>query len=383
MLIREVAYAGLSKVERAELHAALRRVAPGAGGRRAARDPRLPPRPRGAAARRARRRAAGGARARGRGRARGGRPPRARARGEPLRPQAAPARGRARADARAPLPRRARRVADERLPGGLGRDGARAARRRTRSGDRALEGKALTALAEVALLRDADLPQATELVDARARGCCPTTTRPASTRSTCASRIAWWVGDFEAEEQFAPRRSRSRTGSSARTWRRHALDELAHVYRTPARHERGRRAAERASSSPRRAAASSRAPRRSASWASSTCAAASTSRRSRSTPTRASCSPSRRQRWMHRARAERAGAAASSSGKPARAERLLREAIRMLKPLEDRGALVREPAAARPGAARGRASRRGRAVRAGGARDGRRAGPAARGRRRG
>ena len=126
VLIREVAYAGLSKVARADLHHALRRLARRARRRRAARDPRLPPRPGRApprpsstAPRRAELRERGG------GSAREGRPPRALARGEPQRAQAAAARGRARADARAPLPRRPRRVAARRLPRRRRRDGAR------------------------------------------------------------------------------------------------------------------------------------------------------------------------------------------------------------------------------------------------------------------
>ena len=62
VLIREVAYSGLSKSARAELHATLRGLAARARGRGAARDPRVPPRPGGGAARGARRRAAARAR---------------------------------------------------------------------------------------------------------------------------------------------------------------------------------------------------------------------------------------------------------------------------------------------------------------------------------
>ena len=80
--------------------------------------------------------------------------------------QAAPALGRARADARAPLPRRPRGVAPERPAGGLGRDDAACSTRRARQATATIEGKALTALAEVALLREGDLPKATELIDA-------------------------------------------------------------------------------------------------------------------------------------------------------------------------------------------------------------------------
>ena len=71
---------------------------------------------------------AGARHARRRG-AREGRPPRARARGEPGGAAPARARGRARADAPAPLPRRPRRLAARRPAGAGGRDGARLRRR--------------------------------------------------------------------------------------------------------------------------------------------------------------------------------------------------------------------------------------------------------------
>ena len=52
------------------------------------------------------------------------------------------------------------------LPARLGRDAAACSTRRARRATRTIEGKALTALAEVALLREANLPKATELIDA-------------------------------------------------------------------------------------------------------------------------------------------------------------------------------------------------------------------------
>ena len=69
LLIREVAYAGLTK-PRGRSITSVRGVARGADGRGAARDSRVPPRPGGRVPHRARRRAARGARGRDRGRAR-------------------------------------------------------------------------------------------------------------------------------------------------------------------------------------------------------------------------------------------------------------------------------------------------------------------------
>src|SRR5207248_2866361 len=64
-------------------------------------------------------------------------------------------------------------------------------------GDSTIEGRALTALAEVALLREADLPKATELIDA-ALDALPVEGR--FTALGVRGRIAWWVGDFDTEE---------------------------------------------------------------------------------------------------------------------------------------------------------------------------------------
>ena len=64
--------------------------------------------------------------------------------------------------------------------------------------DSMIEGKALTALAEVALLREGDLPKATELIDAALD------VLPGDGRFTALGvrgSIAYWVGDFEARER--------------------------------------------------------------------------------------------------------------------------------------------------------------------------------------
>ncbi len=96
------------------------------------------------------------------------------------------------------------------------------------AGDSTVEGKALTALAEVALLREADLPKATELVDAALE------TLPEDGRSAALAvrgQIAWWVGDFEtgqrvAEEALELAQRRGRKDLEAQ-----ALNDLWKTYR--------------------------------------------------------------------------------------------------------------------------------------------------------
>ena len=164
VLIRDVAYAGLSKSSRALLHRQMAHWLGRAAGRgRARRDPRLPPR-RGRPARtRSWRERSGRARAEAaEALEQAGRRALAReannvarrlfSRAVELEP-----------NARAALPRRARRLADVRLPDRLGRD-ARGERGGARSaGDHRVEVRALTALARVSLFRDADNACAREL----------------------------------------------------------------------------------------------------------------------------------------------------------------------------------------------------------------------------
>jgi tetratricopeptide (TPR) repeat protein len=66
------------------------------------------------------------------------------------------------------------------------------------AGDATIEGRALTALAEATLLREADLPKARELIDAALEAL------PADGRFTALGvrgHIAYWVGDFETQER--------------------------------------------------------------------------------------------------------------------------------------------------------------------------------------
>ena len=171
VLIRDVAYAGLSKSSRALLHRQMADwLAERPVGGRARRDPRLPPR----RGRRARRRSSRGASPDG-ARGRGGRCPRAggsaraRARGEQRRPQAVLARRRARAErsSGATSPRTLRGACPTSRPSRP--RCTRSARQRARAGDHRVEVRALTALARVSLFRDADNACARELAGQGAR----------------------------------------------------------------------------------------------------------------------------------------------------------------------------------------------------------------------
>ncbi len=66
------------------------------------------------------------------------------------------------------------------------------------TGDASIEGKALTALAEVALLRDGDLPRACRLVDQALAVLDPDERFPALQMR---AKSAWWTGDWETHER--------------------------------------------------------------------------------------------------------------------------------------------------------------------------------------
>jgi predicted ATPase/class 3 adenylate cyclase len=105
-------------------------------------------------------------------------------------------------------------------------DGAREA------GDTLVEGKALTALAEVALLREGDLPKATVLVDEALE------TLPADSRSGALevrARIAWWVGDFETQERMGEEALEVAQRLDRKDLEAEALNELASAYRVQGR----------------------------------------------------------------------------------------------------------------------------------------------------
>ena len=70
------------------------------------------------------------------------------------------------------------------------------------AGDRELEGRALTALADVALLRDADLPRGRELVEQALELLDGTGGVARFEALTMRSRIDWWLGDLDSDERY-------------------------------------------------------------------------------------------------------------------------------------------------------------------------------------
>jgi class 3 adenylate cyclase/tetratricopeptide (TPR) repeat protein len=96
------------------------------------------------------------------------------------------------------------------------------------AGEATVEGKALTALAEVALLREADLPKATELIEAALEAL------PEDGRFTALSvrgQIAWWVGDFETQQEVAEAALELARRLGRKDLEAHALNDLWKVYR--------------------------------------------------------------------------------------------------------------------------------------------------------
>ena len=96
------------------------------------------------------------------------------------------------------------------------------------AGDRHTEGKALSALAEVALLRDGDTARATELIDAALEAL------PAEGRFAALvvqGKIAWTVGDFEVMQQAAEEAVEIAQRLGRKDLEAQALKDVAHVYR--------------------------------------------------------------------------------------------------------------------------------------------------------
>jgi class 3 adenylate cyclase/tetratricopeptide (TPR) repeat protein len=209
-------------------------------------------------------------------------------------------------------------------------DGAR------QSGDPTIEGKALTALAEVALLREADLPKATELIDAALEAL------PVEGRFTALGvrgKIAGWVGDFETQERAAGEALQIARKLDRKDLEAHALNDLSHAYRHQHRLDeaeemmnRGLELAQESGSIVARAQALN---------------ALGTLHLDRGEAEQAErlLDESRAlfsevgDSWMLGRVLNGLASAAEQRDDDARAEKLLREAIRLLKPLEDRGSL--------------------------------------------
>ena len=209
-----------------------------------------------------------------------------------------------------------------------------------KGGDRGLEARALIALAEVSLERDADVPRAQELADHALDVMPPDDDEARFDALNLVSRIAWWRGDLDADEQFIRQSLEIARRLGRKDWEAPALAELANVYDARLEHERADETLSRAIE---------------------------LAEESQSIVARAWAKRQQGEQHMRRGEYEQAleaysaarelfaesGNAASTArvlnamarlnlelGSPRDAERLLREGIRLLQPLGDRGTLV-------------------------------------------
>ena len=230
VLIREVAYSGLSKSERADHHLRFAVVAEGAGRRGAARGSCLPPRPRGDAAQ--------GARGRG---------------AAELAAEAAAALEEAGRRARSPatrtVPRARLFLTALELEPTLERryEAARAAWRITdypvvslemeevcaaaeAEGNRKIQGRALTALADAAVVRDADVPRAERLIGKALEVLDAEDKVGRVDALEVSATIAWARGDLVAEERVAEEALELAREIGRKDLESEVLDTLASVY---------------------------------------------------------------------------------------------------------------------------------------------------------
>jgi predicted ATPase/class 3 adenylate cyclase len=204
------------------------------------------------------------------------------------------------------------------------------------AGDTMIEGKALTALAEVTLLREADLPKATELIEAALD------VLPGDGRFTALGvrgKIAYWVGDFETREQAGEEALEIARRLERKDLEAQALDGLADVYKHQQRLDEAevliRRALQLAEES-----------------GSIVAKAQALQSLGHLHVTRGEAVEGERlleesrtlfaeigDTWMQGRVLNTLAWAAEKQGDDATVERRLREAIRLLKPLEDRGTL--------------------------------------------
>jgi class 3 adenylate cyclase/tetratricopeptide (TPR) repeat protein len=204
------------------------------------------------------------------------------------------------------------------------------------AGDSTVEGRALTALAEVALLREADLPKATELIDAALEAL------PEDGRFTALGvrgRIAYWLGDFDTQEQLAEEALEIARRVERKDLEAQALNDLASAYKHQRRLDeaeklltRGLELAEESGSIVAKAEALQ-------SLGSLHLDRGENDEGERLLDQSRELFTEVGDAWMLGRTLNGLAQAADQRGEFAKAERRLREAIRVLKPLEDRGAL--------------------------------------------
>jgi class 3 adenylate cyclase/tetratricopeptide (TPR) repeat protein len=204
------------------------------------------------------------------------------------------------------------------------------------AGDGKIEGKALTALAEVAMLRDADLTRAQELTD---RALAVLDHGDQFDALIVCATIFRWRGDIEQQERCALEALELAQGSERKDLEARAAHELGTAYEQLMRFDEAERMIERSlqlseesGSVAARALGLREAGHLQASKGNLD-AAEGMLEQSRALFSELGSS------WHLARTLNGLAGVVATKGDPARAERLLREAIRLLKPLEDRGTL--------------------------------------------
>ena len=208
------------------------------------------------------------------------------------------------------------------------------------AGERRIKGRALTALAQVTLLRDADVPRARGLAE---RGLAALPEDDHAGRFDAYSllgQMAWWEGDVTENEHYINEALAHARASGRKDIESEATQKLAGLYLAVLDLDRAQesvdRACELAEESGSITSKAYGAQHRAA--ASSRCTATSTAPRRNIEEARGLFEEAGAAWPMARAQMGLAWIA-WERGDEARAEKRFRESIRVLKPLEDRGAL--------------------------------------------
>ena len=204
------------------------------------------------------------------------------------------------------------------------------------AGDSTVEGKALTALAEVALLREGDFPKATELVD-QALDVLPADRRFGALEVR--SRLAWWVGDFETQEHMAEEMLEIAHRLERKDLEAAALNDLSSAYRQQRRLEEAEGAIRRSLEFAQESGSIVAQAQALHSLGTLHLEGRENQLAQQHLEEARSLFAEVGDAWMLGRTLNSLAWAAEQRGDDATAERLLREAIRLLKPLEDRGAL--------------------------------------------
>ena len=208
-----------------------------------------------------------------------------------------------------------------------------------KDGERRIQGRALTALAEVALMRDADVERSRELASRAIEILDPGPSEARYEALSALSRIGWWIGDLRESERLAREGVEMAQAIGRKDLEGGAADDLAYLYLERLDHEKAEQQIERSNQ-----LAEQSGSIRHRAWV----------RRARAQLHLLRGELDEAEQALDEARElfEEAGGetpkartlmalaeVASRRGDLARAEKLLRESIRMLKPLGARGTL--------------------------------------------